>query len=68
MPKRFLNIGRVGATGQQQGGVGVPEITPAYRWQPCSLKQRLEVAVDDVLSVERCTFAGGEHKPVVLPF
>ena len=26
MTKRLLNIGRVGASGQQQRGVGVPEI------------------------------------------
>ena len=53
MPKRFLNIGRVGATGEQQGGVGVPEIVPPYVRQPRPLEERLEVAVDDVLGVER---------------
>jgi hypothetical protein len=51
MPEGFLNVGRVGASGQQQGGVSVPEIMPAYRWQPRPLEQRLEVAVDYVLGV-----------------
>ena len=62
MPKRLLNIGRVGATGQQQGGVGVPEIMPAYRWQPCLLEQRLEVAVDDVLGIQGSSLARGENE------
>jgi hypothetical protein len=67
MPERLLNKGRVGATGQLQGGVGVPEILPAYVRQPRPLEQRLEVAVDDVLSVEGSTIAGGEYETVLLP-
>ena len=55
--QRLLDVGRVGATGQQQSGVRVPEIMPAYRWQPCLLEQRLEVAVDYVLRVERRALA-----------
>jgi hypothetical protein len=65
MPKRFLNIGRVGATGQQKGGVGVPEIMPAYRWQLRPLEQRLEVTVYDVLGVERGALARSEHKALI---
>jgi len=41
----------MGAAGQEQGRVGVPEIMPAYRWQARPLEQRLEVAVDYVLGV-----------------
>jgi hypothetical protein len=60
--ERLLNVGRVSATGQQQGGVRVPEIMPAYRWQPCLLAQRLEEPVDYVLCVEGSTLARGKYE------
>ena len=52
MSQRLLNIGRVGATGQQKGGVGVPEIVSSYVGQLRSLEQGLEEPVDYVLCVE----------------
>ena len=62
MPKRLLNIGRVGATGQQKGGVGVPEIVSSYVGQLRSLEQGLEEPVDDVLCVEGSTLARGKYE------
>jgi hypothetical protein len=62
MPKRLLNIGRVGATGQQKGGVGVPEIVSSYVGQLRSLEQGLEEPVDYVLCVEGSTLARGKYE------
>src|SRR5215208_4006074 len=63
MPERLLNIGWVGATSQQQGSVGVPEIVPPYVGQLRSLEQRLEEPVDYVLGVVGGALARGEHEP-----
>ena len=49
------------------GSAGVPEIVPADRGEARVLEERLEVAVDDVLGVERRTLARREHKPVIVP-
>ena len=62
MPERLLNKGRVGATGQQQGGVGVPEIVSSYVGQLRSLEQGLEEPVDYVLCVEGSTLARGKYE------
>jgi hypothetical protein len=48
---------------REQGRVGVPEFVPANVRQPRPLEEQLEVAVDDVLSVEGSAYPGGEHKP-----
>jgi len=40
-----------GRTPEQQRSASVPEIVPANRGEACSLEERLEVAVDYVLSV-----------------
>ena len=63
MPERLLNIGRVGATGQQQGGVGVPKIIPAYPWQLRPLEQWLELEVEDVLGLERVPWSKQTRGP-----
>jgi len=39
------------------------EIVPAYVRQSCLLEQGLEVAVNDVLSVEWRTLARSEYEP-----
>jgi hypothetical protein len=53
---------RVDAAPQEQGGAGVPEVVPANRGQTSTLEQRLEVAVDHVLGVQRGTLARGENE------
>jgi len=44
----------------------VPEIVPADKREILLLEQRLEVAVDDVLGVQRGALACGENEPRVL--
>jgi hypothetical protein len=51
VPHKVLNQLRVHATPQEQGGAGVPEVVEADRGETRMLKERLEVAVDLVLSV-----------------
>jgi hypothetical protein len=63
MPEGFLTIGRVGATGQQQGGVGVPKIIPAYPWQLRPLEQWFELEVEDVLGLERVPLFEANTRP-----
>jgi hypothetical protein len=63
MPERFLTIGRVGATGQRQGGVGVPEITSAYSWQLRPLEQGLEPEVEDVPGLEQVPLIEANKRP-----
>jgi hypothetical protein len=41
----------------------VPEIVPADRGEACLLEERLEVAVDYVLGVQRGALARGENEP-----
>jgi hypothetical protein len=57
---------RFGWTPQNQGSACVPEIVPTNKGETRALEERLEVAVDDVLSVEGSTFAGGEYETVLL--
>lgn len=45
----------------------MPEIVEPDRGEACPLKQRLEGAVDHVLSVEGLAVLGGEYEAVVLP-
>ena len=52
----------MGATSQQQGCVGVPEIVPPYVGQLRSLEQGLEEPVDYVLGVEGGALARGEDE------
>ncbi len=42
---------RVDAAPQEQGSAGVTEVVPADRGEACALEERLEVAIDYVLSV-----------------
>lgn len=42
------------APAEKQSEARVPEVVPANVGQPCSPEQRLEVAVDNVLRIERC--------------
>ncbi len=51
VPKKMLDQFRVDAAPQKQGGAGVPLIVPADRGEACALEERLEVAIDYVLSV-----------------
>jgi hypothetical protein len=44
----------------------MPEVVPAYIGQPRSPEERLEMAVDDVLGIERRPLGGGEDEPGVL--
>jgi hypothetical protein len=68
VPEKVLYEFWVGAAPQKEGSAGVPEIVPADRGEARVLEERLEVAVDDVLCVERSTLAGREHEAVILPF
>ena len=67
MPEQVLNQLRVGTTREQESSARVPQIVPAYLRQSRPPKQRLEVAVDDVLSLLRGALALGEYKAVILP-
>ena len=62
MPERLLDVGGMGATGQQQGCVSVPEIVSSYVGQLRLLEQGLEEPVDYVLGVEGSSLACGEHE------
>ena len=59
----MLDQFRVDAAPQKHGGARVPEIVPADRGEARVLGERLEVAVDYVLGVERRTLARGEYEP-----
>ena len=63
VPKKVLDQFRVDAAPQKEGSAGVPEIVPADRGEACLLEERLEVAVDYVLSVLRGALACGENEP-----
>ena len=65
VPRQVLNKFGVHASTEQQREAGVPEIVPANVGQPCPPEQRLEVAVDDVLRIEWCTFGGGEDEGIL---
>ena len=47
MPEQVLNILRVRATREQEGGARVAEIVPAYIWQARAPEQGLEKPVYD---------------------
>ena len=53
----------VHASTQKQSEARVPEIMPANIGQSCSLEQGLEMAVDDVLRVERCPLEVAKTSP-----
>jgi hypothetical protein len=53
----------VDAAPQQEGSAGVPETVSADRREARVLEEPLEVAVDHVLGVQRCTLARGENEP-----
>ena len=44
------------------------EVVPAYVWQPGAAEEGLEVAVNDILSIEGGALDRGEHETVILPF
>jgi hypothetical protein len=54
------------APAEKQREARVPEVVPAYVGQPCAPEQRLEVAVDYGLRIERRTLGSGEDEPGVL--
>jgi hypothetical protein len=58
----MLDQFRVNATPQEQGSACVPEIVPASRGETRVLEERLEVAVDYVLSVKRGTLTSREYE------
>ena len=52
----------------EQRKTAIPEVVEADRWENGQLKQRLEVPVYSVLSIEEAASPVGEHEPVILPF
>jgi hypothetical protein len=66
VPREVLDELGVHAPAEKQREARVPEIMPANIRQPCSPEQGLEVAVDDVLRIERCPLGGGEDESRVL--
>jgi hypothetical protein len=66
VPREVLNELGMYVSAEKQSEARVPQVMPAYVGQPRSPEQRLEMAVDDVLGVERCTLGGGEDEPRVL--
>jgi hypothetical protein len=66
VPRQVLNELGMHAPAEKQSEARVPEVVPANFGQPCAPEQRLEVAVDNVLRIERCPFGGGEDEPRVL--
>jgi hypothetical protein len=66
VPCEMLDELGVHALAGKQREARVPEIVPAYIGQSCSLEQGLEMAVDDVLRIERCPLGSGEDEPGVL--
>jgi hypothetical protein len=54
VPSEVLDEIGVHASTEKQREAGVPEVVPAYIGQSCSREQGLEMAVDDVLRIERC--------------
>jgi hypothetical protein len=63
VPKKVLDQFRMDAAPQKQRGACVPEIVPADRGEIRAIEQRLEVAVDYVLGVQRGALACGENEP-----
>jgi len=51
------------AAPKEQGGASMTEVVPADKGEACLLEERLEVAVDDVLGVQRGALACGENEP-----
>jgi hypothetical protein len=66
VPREVLNELGMYASTEKQREARVPEIMPANIGQPCAPEQGLEVAVDDVLRIERRPLGGGEDEPRVL--
>ena len=66
VPCEMLDELGVHAPAGKQREARVPEIVPAYIGQSCSLEQGLEMAVDDVLRIERRTLGSGEDEPRIL--
>jgi hypothetical protein len=58
VPGEVLDELGVHASPEKQSEARMPEIMPANIGQSCSLEQGLEMAVDDVLRVERCPLGG----------
>ncbi len=50
----------------QQRQAAVPKVVEADGGEACPLQERLVVAIDDVLCVERLTLAGREDEPLIL--
>jgi hypothetical protein len=63
VPQKMLDQFRMNAAPQKQRGACVPEIVPADRGEIRAIEQRLEVAVDYVLGVQRGALACGENEP-----
>jgi hypothetical protein len=61
----MLDVLRVRATSKQDRQAGMPEIVPAYVGQSRALEQGLEVAVHDVLRIDRRADSGAENEPRV---
>ena len=61
MSQEVLDHLRVHAATEQQRGASVAEVVPAYVWQASVAEQGLEVAVDEVLSVNRRVDGGDER-------
>ena len=68
VPCEVLYVFRMGAARKKDREAGMAQIVPAYIRQASPTQERLEMTIDDVLSVERSALARGEHKPVILPF
>src|SRR5215212_2450991 len=64
VPQKVLYQFRVDAASQKEGSASVPEIVPANRGETRALEERLEAAVDYVLSVQRGAFTCGENRPI----
>ena len=62
----MLHEFRVDAASQKEGSAGMTEVVPADRGEARMQEERLEVAVDYVLSVLRGALACGENEPRVL--
>src|SRR5215208_4990685 len=64
VPQKVLYQFRVDAASQKEGSASVPAIVSANRGETRALEERLEAAVDYVLSVQRGAFTCGENRPI----
>jgi hypothetical protein len=62
VPQKMLGQFRVDTAPQKEGSARVAEVVPADRGEARVLEERLEVAVDYVLGVQRGALACGENE------